>query len=111
DLRRLPPHPVLYRLPRRRRGQHAVRLAPDTFLPGELREGRGGRAMSDDEKKRYERMARGLSAGYLSAHLGLSIAYTLKKYSDEPLGEFWYELARQVDEHMTKSISQRLKAK
>lgn len=56
-----------------------------------------GRPRTDEEA----RLGRNLATAYIAACHGIGLDYDRKKYADQPLGEYWVTLARQVIEDLS----------
>jgi len=66
--------------------------------------------MSEDDKQLYDYQARCLFAGHVAGQHGISIAYAWKRYAeDAELGDFWYEIARDLSHRTAQAIDQNLK--
>ena len=65
--------------------------------------------MSQTEKKIYKELANKLSIAYGSYSIGVTSAHYEKAYHDEDLvGDFWYNLAKSLDESLQQSLTDKM---
>ena len=65
--------------------------------------------MSQKEKKVYKELANKLSVAYGAFSIGVSSAHFEKTYHDpDCVGEFWYNLAKNLDERLRQSINRKI---
>ena len=47
-------------------------------------------------------LGRSLAAAFIATQQGIGLDYARKKYADQPVGQYWIALARQVATDMSK---------
>jgi hypothetical protein len=71
----------------RRRKTFPVRIEPEQKRPIRSEE---------------EALGRNFAAAFIATREGIGLDYARKKYTDEPVGEFWISLARMVIDHLIR---------
>jgi hypothetical protein len=60
-------------------------------------------ARTRTEYDEEDQLARNLAAAFVTTCHGIDLDYARKKYSGEPVGEYWISLARKVTADLSKS--------